>query len=137
MITKRLVPMRGLNNVFLSTLQVRFPTFTVLLLFLTNFFIVLSAVLQDFCSVTGKTTALAGRSWFRNTLDGSPVGSQGECTEDSRANSILACDQDPACDTLGGRSSPCRLNLCSDRIPLLPALRLPVLQRMHRRALRQ
>ena len=50
--------------------------------------------------MTGKTTAVAGRSWFRNTLDGSPIGSQGECTDMSRANSILACDQDPACDTL-------------------------------------
>lgn len=48
------------------------------------------AVLQDFCSIVGTSTSLAGKSWFRNVLDGSALGSVGDtCTEDSRANSIV------------------------------------------------
>jgi iron complex transport system substrate-binding protein len=47
------------------------------------------AVLQDFCSIVGTTASLADRSWFRNVMDGSKVGSLGQCTSNSRANSIL------------------------------------------------
>ena len=49
-------------------------------------------VLQDFCSVVGTVpSSLTGsRTYFRNVMDGSPVGSIGsECTESSRSNSIL------------------------------------------------
>jgi hypothetical protein len=58
------------------------------------------AVLQDFCSVVGKTTSLTGKSWFRNTLNGTPVGSLGvNCTENSRVNAILPL-QGTVCEDL-------------------------------------
>jgi ABC-type Fe3+-hydroxamate transport system substrate-binding protein len=48
------------------------------------------AVLQDFCSVVGTVPTFAKRTYFRNTMDGSAIGSVGtQCTEDSRSNSIL------------------------------------------------
>jgi iron complex transport system substrate-binding protein len=48
------------------------------------------AVLQDFCSVVGTVPTFANRTYFRNTMDGSPIGGIGtECTENSRSNSIL------------------------------------------------
>lgn len=48
------------------------------------------AVLQDFCSVVGTVPTFAKRTYFRNTMDGSAIGSIGtQCTEDSRSNSIL------------------------------------------------
>ena len=48
-------------------------------------------VLQDFCSVVGTGPALTvPRTYFRNVMDGSPIGNIGtECTEDSRSSSIL------------------------------------------------
>ena len=49
-------------------------------------------VLQDFCSVVGTvpSSLTVNRTYFRNVMDGSPVGSIGtECTESSRSNSIL------------------------------------------------
>jgi ABC-type Fe3+-hydroxamate transport system substrate-binding protein len=49
-------------------------------------------VLQDFCSVveTVPSSLTVNRTYFRNVMDGSPVGSIGtECTENSRSNSIL------------------------------------------------
>jgi uncharacterized Zn-finger protein len=49
-------------------------------------------VLQDFCSAveTVPSSLTVNRTYFRNVMDGSPVGSIGaECTENSRSNSIL------------------------------------------------
>jgi iron complex transport system substrate-binding protein len=49
-------------------------------------------VLQDFCSVVGTVTSslVVNRTYFRNVMDGSPIGNIGtECTENSRSNSIL------------------------------------------------
>lgn len=47
------------------------------------------AVLQDFCSIVGTTPTVASRSWFRNVLDGSEIGTLGNCTDEIRAYSIV------------------------------------------------
>jgi iron complex transport system substrate-binding protein len=49
-------------------------------------------VLQDFCTVVGTVSSSlpVNRKYFRNVMDGTPVGSIGtNCTENSRSNSIL------------------------------------------------
>jgi hypothetical protein len=46
------------------------------------------AALQDFCHVVGTTRRFDMRQWFRNVFT-DPIGSVGQCTENSRSNSII------------------------------------------------